>query len=242
MEQSRTKNTIRNISAGLIGKVVGLVLPFIIRTIIIHRLGTDYAGLSSLFSSILQVLSVAELGFSSAIIFSLYKPVAENNEEEICQWLSLYRRIYLIVGTVILVAGCLVMPFLRLLIKGDYPADINLYLLYGIYLVGSVISYFVVGYKNVILTAYQRQDILSNIDLGVNIARSIIQVAVLMICKNYYLYIIWNPIFTLVTNFLVDFITKRKYPNLVRTPKIPRDKFRQISKQIKKSDRSHVVL
>lgn len=99
-------------SVGVVGRVVSLLLPFVVRTIILHRLGADYAGLGNLFTSILQTLSVAELGFSSAIIFSLYKPVAEDNKPEICALLTLYRRIYQIVGAVILVAGVAVMPFL----------------------------------------------------------------------------------------------------------------------------------
>lgn len=233
MGQSRTQYTLRNISVGVVGRIVSLLLPFVIRTIILHRLGAEYAGLGSLFTSILQTLSVAELGFSSAIIFSLYKPVAEDNKPEICALLSLYKRIYQIVGMVILVAGLFVMPFLDFFIKGDYPADINLYLLYGIYLANTIISYFAFGYKNVILTVYQRQDILSAIDLVVNILRSAIQIGVLLICKNYYAYIIWLPIFTLATNIAVGRITKHRYPDLVCQGKIEKKRLSAISKQIK---------
>ena len=220
-------------SVGVVGRVVSLLLPFVVRTIILHRLGADYAGLGNLFTSILQTLSVAELGFSSAIIFSLYKPVAEDNKPEICALLTLYRRIYQIVGAVILVAGVAVMPFLDLLIKGGYPADINLYLLYGIYLSNTVISYFAFGYKNVILTVYQRRDILSAIDLAVNIARSTIQIVILVVCRNYYAYIIWMPIFTLLTNLAVGRITKRRYPELVCSGKPAKERLKAISNQIK---------
>ena len=233
MGQSRTQNTLRNMAVGLVGRIVSLLLPFVVRTIILHRLGADYAGLGSLFTSILQTLSVAELGFSSAIIFSLYKPVAEENKPEICALLTLYRRIYQIVGAVILLAGLIVMPFLDFFIKGDYPADINLYLLYGIYLANTIISYFAFGYKNVILTVYQRQDILSTIDLVVNIFRSAIQIGILLICKNYYAYIIWLPIFTLATNLVVGEITKRKYPDLVCRGRVEKERLGAISKQIK---------
>lgn len=233
MKDSRTKNTLRNISVGLIGRVVSLLLPFIIRTIILRKLGADYAGLGSLFTSILQVLSVAELGFSSAIIFSLYRPVAEDNKVEICSLLTVYKRIYQIVGLVILIVGSLVLPFLRCFIKGTYPTDINIYLLYIIYLFNTVISYFVFGYKNVILTVYQRQDILSTIDIIVNIVRSIIQIVVLLICNNYYVYIIWLPVFTFVTNLVVGIITKRKYPELMCNNKVEKKCLSQISNQIK---------
>lgn len=220
-------------SVGVVGRLISLLLPFVIRTIILHKLGADYAGLGSLFTSILQVLSVAELGFSSAIIFSMYKPVAQGDKEEVRALLTLYRWIYVIVGMVILVAGLILAPFLRYFIKGGYPADINLYVLYGIYLANTVISYFCFGYKNVLLTVHQRQDVVSAIDIGINVGRSIIQIVVLMICSNYYAYIIWMPIFTLVSNLSVNAITKRKYPELVCCGKVDKQKLSAISNQIK---------
>lgn len=230
---SRTKNTIRNMSFGMFGKMINLVLPFIIRTIILQKMGAEYAGLGSLFISILQVLSVAELGFSSAIIFSLYRPVAENNRQEICQWLTLYRRIYHIVGISILGAGLVILPFLRFLIHGSYPENINLYILYLIYLTNTVISYFAFSYKNAILIVYQRRDILSLIEMAVNICRSAIQIMILLTCNDYYLYIIWLPIFTLITNLLVEYVTKKKFPELVCEKKVKKEKLDEISDQIK---------
>lgn len=220
-------------SFGLFGKIVNLVFPFVIRTIILQKLGAEYAGLGSLFTSILQVLSVAELGFSSAIMFSLYRPVAENDIREICEWLTLYRRIYHVVGTVILGAGLTVLPILRFMIHGAYPEDINLYTLYLIYLTNTVISYFAFAYKNVILTVYQRRDVLSLIELAVNAGRSAVQIVVLLMCDNYYLYIIWLPVFTLLTNLLVEYVTRRRYPELVCERNAKKEKLDSISDQIK---------
>lgn len=229
----RTKNTIRNMAFGSINKVINLVLPFVIRTIIIYQLGADYAGLGSLFTSILQVLSVAELGFSSAIIFSLYKPIADDNREEICEWLTLYRKIYHIVGTVILCGGLLVLPFLKFMIKSDCPNDINLYILYLLYLLNSVISYFAFSYKNVLLIGYQRRDILNNIELVVVILRSMIQIVVLVSMKDFYAYVIWIPISTFAINIVVEIITRKRYPELVCKNNINTGKLKSISDQIK---------
>ncbi len=233
MELNRTQNTIRNISTGIVGKAVGLTMPFIVRTVLLHKMGAGYTGLGSLFASILQVLSVAELGFTSAIIFSLYKPVAQGDKKEICELLALYRRIFQIVGSVITIAGCLVLPFLPLLIKGEYPADINLYALYVIYLANSVISYFAFGYKNVILTAYQRQDMFSAIEMLVNILRSVSQIAVLVLFQNYYLYALMLPVFTLTSNLAVERITRKFFPELIPAGKVNNEKLKAISNQIK---------
>ena len=91
---SRAQNAKRNIVSGLINKIVNLIFPFIIRSVTIQALGVEYLGLGSLFASILQVLNLAELGFSSAIVYSMYKPIAENDKASICALLNLYKRIY----------------------------------------------------------------------------------------------------------------------------------------------------
>ena len=113
MGLSRTENASRNIVWGVITKVISLGLPFITRTVMIYTLGMQYVGLGSLFSSILQVLSFAELGIGSALVFSMYKPMAEGDDEKVCALLSFYRKSYRIIGSVILVFGLLMMPFLE---------------------------------------------------------------------------------------------------------------------------------
>ena len=102
----------------------------------------EYMGLGSLFTSILQVLNLAELGFSSAITFSMYKPIAQGDEETVCALMAYYKKIYRMVGTTIGTAGIVLLPFIRLLIYGTWPEDVNIYLLYVIYLFNTVSSYF----------------------------------------------------------------------------------------------------
>ena len=215
MPDSRTKNTARSIVWGFANRFLNLLLPFIIRTILIYFLGYNYVGLSSLFSSILQVLSFAELGFGSAIVFCMYKPMAEGDNKKINAYLCHFRRIYRVVGIVILLAGLATMPFLRYLIKGEVPSDINIYVLFLIFLCNSVISYFVFAYKSSIFSAAQRGDISSNIASITLIIQSIIQIALLCIFKNYYFYIFVVPFFTLMNNIFVGIISKKRYPLLV---------------------------
>lgn len=214
MARERSKNTIRNIIFGFVYRAIVMIIPFIIRTIIIYKLGVEYVGINSLFVSILQVLSVAELGFAAAINFALYGPVAKNDTEKVRELVALLRSIYLIVGVVITVAGLIVTPFIGFLVKGDVPADINLYLLYLIYLSNTVITYFVYGYKNSILNVYQRNDVISKISSVVEITRGLIQVGVLLLTKNYYIYIAMLPVFTLVSSLVTGYITNRMHPEL----------------------------
>ncbi|MBR5419945.1 MAG: oligosaccharide flippase family protein [Lachnospiraceae bacterium] len=230
---NRSKNAKRNMASGIANKLLMIILPFIIRTVIIRRLGADYAGLGGLFTSILQVLNMAELGFSSAIVFSLYKPVAEGNQEEICSLLAYYKKVYVIVGTVITVAGLLVLPFLPFLTKGECPEDLNIYVIYLVYLASTSISYFAYAYKSVILTATQRQDIISNIDSVICAVKNVIQIIVLWRWGNYYYYIFWNLVFTVVNNIVIAWVTKKKYPEYYPKGRISEQKSKEITTQIK---------
>ena len=121
MKINRTKNAARNMVMGFINKIIVLLLPFLVRTAFIYSLGAEYLGLNSLFSSILSVLSVAELGFSSAVVFSMYEPIAKNQQAKICALLNYYRSIYRVIGTVVLIGGVVLMPFLPRLINGEWP-------------------------------------------------------------------------------------------------------------------------
>ncbi len=211
MADSRTKNTVRNIGAGLINQMVSIILPFINRTIILWSLGAQFTGLSGLFSSILSVLGIAELGFNTAIVYSLYKPMSEHDEKKICEIVSLFRKIYGIIGNIILFLGMIIMPFLKYLIHGSYPSEINLYMVYFLYLLNSVISYYMFAYKECLLIADQRQDMAQNMRTVVNIFRYAVQFVVLLIFRSYYYYLIVAIIGTVVTNLGIQFITVKKY-------------------------------
>ena len=130
MQNNRIKNTKKNIIAGIINKFITLFFPFIIRTCILYYLSNEYLGLSSLFTSILQVLNLAELGFSSAIIYNMYEPISKGNYELAGAYLNYYRKVYLIIGSLILFFGLILLPFITFFINGSYPNEINIYILY----------------------------------------------------------------------------------------------------------------
>lgn len=231
MEKSRTKNTTRNIGAGLFNQAISIVLPFINRTAILWTLGAEFTGLAGLFSSILNVLNMAELGFNTAIVYSLYKPMADRDHKKICEIVSLFRRIYTIVGTVVLVGGLMIMPFLTNFIHGSYPDSVNLYIVYFLYLFNSAISYYMFAYKECLLIADQRQDVAKNIRTLVNIARYLMQLIVLLIMKDFYAYLIVAIIGTIVTNLLIHVSTRKRYPFYKRIKsrlKIPAELKKQV--------------
>ena len=233
MSESRTKNSINNSITGLAFRLIGLFCPFLIRTIMIRKLGSEYIGLSQLFTSILQMLSLTELGIGNAMVYSMYKPMAENDTDKICALLSLYRKFYTIIGLVITGLGLLLMPFLPFLINGEHPADINIYILYVIYLFNTAISYFMFAYKKSILDAQQKVSIENAIQALCSLIMYIVQIVVLLLGANYYVYIIFFPVSTVAINIIRNHIVQKKYPDYVCGGTVERESMKEIYSKVK---------
>ncbi|MDY6310998.1 MAG: polysaccharide biosynthesis protein [Cyanobacteriota bacterium] len=232
MQFNRTKNVKRNSVWGLISKIVGLLLPFAVRTVLIYSLGSEYLGLGSLFSSILTVLNLSELGVGSAIVFSMYKPLADDDEETVCALMNFYKKIYRFIGICVLAAGLLLLPFLRYLIKGDAPPDVNIYVLYLIYLINSCLSYWLFAYKNCILQANQRADIVSKNNLICNIVMHLAQIVLVLTVRNYYVYAVIIPLSTLAGNLLNAHQANKLFPHFLCNGQIDNNLKRSIGKRI----------
>ena len=228
----RTKNAVRNIRWGLIEKIMTVILGFSTRTVLIKIIGSEYLGLNSLYSSILQVLNFAELGFGSAIVFSMYKPIADKDCKKICALMNLYKKVYRVIGGIIAIIGLAILPFLEKIINGTYPNDINIYVLYLIYLFGTVSSYWMFAYKNVLLTAHQRNDIYSNINAIINMTKSIIQIILIILAKNYYLFVIMIPITSIMSNIVCAIITDKKFPEYKPEGKLTKKEINDIKKRV----------
>lgn len=212
MKLNVIKNAKRNIAFGVINKLVMMVCPFITRTVIRYILGVHYLGLDSLFASIISVLSLSELGFSSAVVYHLYKPVAEGNVKKVNSLLNFYKKAYRVIGCIILLVGLLLIPFLPKLIKGEYPNELSLWKLYIIYLANTCVSYFMCAYLTSIITVYQRDDINSSRNSIVTILLTVFRIALLVLTKNYYCYIIALPLFTIINNLWIAKVVKKQFP------------------------------
>ena len=119
-DNSRILNSVRNIFTGFLGQLITLITGFVCRTIFIQCLKTEYLGISGLFTNILSVLSLAELGVGGAINYALYKPLAEKNEKEVSEYMNFYSKAYTSIGIFIFIVGICLLPFLKYLIK-DTP-------------------------------------------------------------------------------------------------------------------------
>ena len=189
MEESRTKNTIRNMKTGMVVQIINKLMIFVVRTVFIKTLNSEYLGVNGLFTNILTILSFAELGIGTAIIFNMYKPVAENDTEKIKSLMQLYKKAYDIIGVVVFVLGILVIPFMKYIVKDAPNIKENLNFIYILFLCNTTVSYFFT-YKKSIISANQKQSIINNIDSICYFIKSIIEILVLILTKNFILYLI----------------------------------------------------
>uniref|UniRef100_I5AQA6 Membrane protein involved in the export of O-antigen and teichoic acid n=1 Tax=Eubacterium cellulosolvens (strain ATCC 43171 / JCM 9499 / 6) TaxID=633697 RepID=I5AQA6_EUBC6 len=166
-------------------------------------LGVEYLGLGSLYSSVLSVLCLSELGFSTAMVYNMYKPAAEGDVEKMDALRNFYRKVYRVIGVAIILLGLAFIPFLPGLIKDSYPADINLISLYLIYLANTSLSYFFYAYLSSLIVVHQREDINSVITAVVKIGLTASQIAALLVTRNYYWLALMMPVFTILNNLLI---------------------------------------
>lgn len=229
----RTRNASRNIFFGVILKAYQILVPFLMRTAMIYLMGVQYLGLNSLFTSILQVLNLAELGVGSAMVYSMYKPIAEDDNATICALMKLYKTYYRLIGLIIAVIGCILTPFIPKLISGDVPKGVNIYILYLLNLGATVLSYWLFAYKNSILQAHQRTDIVSKVTLVTNTMQYGLQILVLWIFRNYYLYVIVMLITQAMTNIATALFADRIYPEFKPLGQVEKKKVREINQRIR---------
>ncbi len=232
MTESRVEKAKRNLVFGMVNKVVTMLMPFFSRTALIYVLGMEYVGLNSLVASILQVLNLADLGIGTAIVYALYEPVAKDDKPVISALMNYYRRVYRIIGIVIGLLGLAVLPFLPRLIKGEPPADVNIYILYLIYLANTVVSYLLFAYKQALPTAMQRVDVVSNVNTITNVVLNAAQIVILLAVHNYYAYLVAIPLCTLLNNLCVSRYVDRNYPEYAPKGRISNELRASIRKRV----------
>ena len=210
--KSRVFYTVKNTIFGYVCTIVIGFLGFVNRTALIWSLGANYAGINGLFTNVLGVLSFTELGIGTAFNYSLYKPVAENDEEKIASLMRLYKQIYRLVALVTAFLGMIILPFLSYIVKD--PGDIgNIYIYYGVFLFNVVTSYFV-SYKYSLVNACQENYLFSVINLVTKLVTCTIQLLVLYWGYKYILYLLVGAFIDLIQKVWVAFYLNHRYPIL----------------------------
>lgn len=234
MVNKKLGQSTRNVVVNVITKMLMMLLPFAIRSVMIYTLGNLYLGLDSLFSSLLSMLSLSELGFSAAIVYAMYKPVAKQDDRKVRALLTFYKKVYRIVGCVILTIGLLLLPNLELFIAEGttYPADVNIYLIYLVMLANTVLSYLLFAYKSSILVATMRNDLDALLDLLRSLLSHGLQIIVLLAFQSYYLYILVLPLITVVNNLVRSYVIDKRYPQYIGTEVLDKEDRKDIMSRV----------
>lgn len=228
----RTKKSIKNIIWAIIIFTINIVVNFVSRKVFILLMGNEYNGLNSLLLNISSMLSIAELGISNAIIYKLYKPFSENDEEQIKTLMQFYKKAYKFVSISVLVIGICILPFLKYIIK-DFSPDVNIYIVYILYVMDVFVSY-LLSYKRSIFIVSQNEFIIKKIHLVYILLYNLIQILIISLTKNYYLFLISKILFTFLENFAISILANKRYPYLLtKANKIKESDKREIFQKVR---------
>lgn len=211
VKKTRTEYSILNIATGLGGYAVNTLLGLICRMVFTRTLSEEYLGISGLFTNILSMLSLAELGIGSAIVYALYKPLAEDNKEKVASLVQFYGRCYRVIGIIVAAAGISLMPFLGLIVREQPPIKESLNLIYIIYLFNTASTYFF-SYRSSLIAAAQQNYVVTGVNYLITIAQSILQMVWLLATHEYLGYLIIQTIGTLFYNVTISCVAKQKFP------------------------------
>lgn len=209
------KRGIKNVTVSILFKVVLLIGSLLVRRYLIMYLGKDVNGLNSLYVSILDVLSVAELGIDGAIIFCMYKPVVEGDEVKVSALYGLFTRLYLIFAGVIAVCGCALMPALPYLAKDHAGTGVNLYLTFGLMLISVVLSY-TFSSKTSLINAYKNNYVSTTINSTATLVRYALQMTVLILTRSFVWYLVCRIIAVAVQWGITEIVARKRYGNIIK--------------------------
>lgn len=208
---SRIVNSAVNLASGFIYRMVITLSGFVVRSVFIHYLSADYLGVNGLYSNILSMLSLADLGFGTAMNYCLYKPLAEKDTAKIIQLLQLYKKVYVVIGTVIFCIGMSLVPFLDILIKNPPNID-GLTFYYVLYLLNSCMSYWFFAYRNSLISADQKAYIVSSYHTIFTLIKSVLQIVLLMVSHSFTIYLLTQMGCTIAQNVALAIKVKQLYP------------------------------
>ena len=228
MAKSRTANVVRNSSASMMNKIIQMVVQFVMRTVFIRFLGNEYTGVSGLFTDILHVLSLMELGLDSSMVYSLYKPLLNKDRQKTNALLNFYRKAFNIIGAIVLAAGICITPFINHIVKDVPNITEDIHGIFLMYVMTSGLSYFLI-YKTILLRADQKAHIIYIVNSIVAVAEMAAEIVLLLVFKKFYAYLIMRLVATMASNLILSYITSKKYADFFN------DRSASISEDEKKS-------
>lgn len=228
----KTKNSIRNLLVAFVCQFFGILVSFVSRILFIKYLGAQYLGIDGLFTNIISLLSLVELGIGPAMSFSLYEPIAKNDKNTIKSIMALYKKLYHAIGCLVLLLGILLLPFYKHLIE-TVPSIAHLDFIFLLFILNTAVSYFY-SYKRTIIICNEKKYITTIIKYACYTLLTVLQIIVLVITKNYILFLILQVLFTFIENKMVSKKADKMYPYLKdkKTKKLSQKKSKEIKNNV----------
>lgn len=215
MKSERKKSSFKNMITAVSSNVLTIIVGLVAQAVFIKILGSEYLGLNGLFSNVISMLGIVELGMGSAIIYNMYKPIAENDHEKIKSLMQFYKKSYRIITLIISIIGIMIIPFIKYIVDIEsITVDINVYLVYILFLLETICSY-ILSYKRSMLYADQKEYITNIIHMGYTILVNTMQLTFLYFTHDYYLYLIIKVMMRLVENIVISSYVNRRYSYLL---------------------------
>lgn len=215
MKSERKKSSFKNMITAVSSNVLTIIVGLVAQAVFIKILGSEYLGLNGLFSNVISMLGIVELGMGSAIIYNMYKPIAEENHEKIKSLMQFYKKSYRIITLIISIIGIMIIPFIKYIVDIEsVTVGINVYLVYILFLLETICSY-ILSYKRSMLYADQKEYITNIIHMGYTILVNTMQLTFLYFTNDYYLYLIIKVMMRLVENIVISSYVNRRYSYLL---------------------------
>lgn len=230
--QSRTKSSVINSLTSITTQILTVVMNFVVKIVFTRTISMEYLGVNGLFANIITMLSLADLGIGTAIPYSLYKPLAENDHRKVKILMKFYSKVYNVIGTVVLLIGLGLIPFLPYLIKGGEGVD-NLSFIYALFVIHSASSYFFV-YKRFLIESDQKGYITARITFAFSFLLSLVQIAILYLYHNFIFYLLSSIVFVVLQNIYISRKATKLYPYLKEEVKdeMDKDDVKEITKNV----------
>lgn len=215
MKSERKKSSFKNMITAVSSNILTIIVGLVAQAVFIKILGSEYLGLNGLFSNVISMLGIVELGMGSAIIYNMYKPIAEENHEKIKSLMQFYKKSYRIITLIISIIGIMIIPFIKYIVDIEsVTIGINVYLVYILFLLETICSY-ILSYKRSMLYADQKEYITNIIHMGYTILVNTMQLTFLYFTHDYYLYLIIKVMMRLVENIVISSYVNRRYSYLL---------------------------
>ena len=209
----RTKNSSKNIIFGIMSLIITALLGFALSKVFLNNLGLEYNGLNGVFNNIINILAITELGIAGAINYNLYKPIAEKDYEKISSIMVIYKKFYKIVGIIIFFLAIIVTFFVPIFFKDRTLLDSYIRITFILCTLNTIISYFF-AYNRNLFYAMQKNYITTMVDFIFKSLKYLLQIVLLIVFKNFIIYLAVNIIFTLLNNITIHFMAKKYYKNI----------------------------